>query len=202
MDAAERVILTEGADALTADRLAEVSGVSRRTIFNHFNSVVEVAHARMSQYLVDLRGTYEPAYSDATTGFEAKLLSDARAVFTPENVEKYLGPTTAIALKLIEAGQEPNSWEPQITYQLSQQTFEKTLAAYPNAKPVHLKVIVKLFINIIEGGLDLWAEQYFTAQEQNQPLPNMEDLHHLIHEGFDYVQVFVNAAPTTAPECK
>ena len=39
MDAAEKLVLAGGLKALTADALAKESGVSRRTIFNHFSSV-------------------------------------------------------------------------------------------------------------------------------------------------------------------
>lgn len=40
--AAVSIVTAEGMDALTADRIAEVAGVSRRTLFNYFGRVEEV----------------------------------------------------------------------------------------------------------------------------------------------------------------
>jgi len=51
MDAAEKLVLAGGLKALTADTLAKESGVSRRTIFNHFSSVEAAAVERLNEYL-------------------------------------------------------------------------------------------------------------------------------------------------------
>ena len=48
MDAAEKLVLAGGLKALTADTLAAESGVSRRTIFNHFSSVEAAAVERLN----------------------------------------------------------------------------------------------------------------------------------------------------------
>ena len=44
-DAAVRIVATEGMDALTAERIATVAGVSRRTVFNYFDRVEDVLTA-------------------------------------------------------------------------------------------------------------------------------------------------------------
>lgn len=43
--AAVEIVGTEGIDALTADRIAEVAGVSRRTLFNYFARVEDIVTA-------------------------------------------------------------------------------------------------------------------------------------------------------------
>lgn len=43
--AAVEIVGTEGLDALTADRIAEVAGVSRRTLFNYFARVEDIVTA-------------------------------------------------------------------------------------------------------------------------------------------------------------
>jgi AcrR family transcriptional regulator len=43
--AAIQIVSTEGIDALTADRIAEVAGVSRRTLFNYFARVEDIVTA-------------------------------------------------------------------------------------------------------------------------------------------------------------
>jgi AcrR family transcriptional regulator len=43
--AAVEIVGTEGLDALTADRIAEVAGVSRRTLFNNFARVEDIVTA-------------------------------------------------------------------------------------------------------------------------------------------------------------
>lgn len=44
-DAAVQIVAADGIDALTADRIAAVAGVSRRTLFNHFDRVEDVLTA-------------------------------------------------------------------------------------------------------------------------------------------------------------
>lgn len=45
--AAVEIVTAEGLDALTADRIAEVAGVARRTLFNYFPRVEDVLTATM-----------------------------------------------------------------------------------------------------------------------------------------------------------
>jgi AcrR family transcriptional regulator len=45
--AAVEIVAADGLDALTADRIAEVAGVSRRTLFNYFARVEDVLTATM-----------------------------------------------------------------------------------------------------------------------------------------------------------
>lgn len=45
--AAVSILIEEGIEAVTADRIAEVAGVSRRTLFNYFNRVEDVLVAQV-----------------------------------------------------------------------------------------------------------------------------------------------------------
>lgn len=52
-DAAVQIVATDGVDGLTADRIASVAGVSRRTLFNHFERVEDVLTASVEDLIVD-----------------------------------------------------------------------------------------------------------------------------------------------------
>lgn len=51
--AAIEIVATEGIDALTADRIAEAAGVSRRTLFNYFARVEDVLTATIETVTAD-----------------------------------------------------------------------------------------------------------------------------------------------------
>ena len=55
VDAAYALLEAEGPDALTADRLAAAAGISRRTLFNHFESVEAVLVSRAEDILERVR---------------------------------------------------------------------------------------------------------------------------------------------------
>lgn len=48
-DAAVQIVAADGIDGLTADRIAAVAGVSRRTLFNHFERVEDVLTASVEE---------------------------------------------------------------------------------------------------------------------------------------------------------
>jgi AcrR family transcriptional regulator len=49
--AARRLLQDEGPDALTAEKVADAAGVSRRTLFNYFSSVEAVLNAPLTAFL-------------------------------------------------------------------------------------------------------------------------------------------------------
>lgn len=50
-EAARRLLADEGADALTAEKVADAAGVSRRTLFNYFPSVEAALNAPLTSFL-------------------------------------------------------------------------------------------------------------------------------------------------------
>ena len=54
--AAVEIVGTDGLDALTAERIAEVAGVSRRTLFNYFARVEDVLSASMDTATAEMCG--------------------------------------------------------------------------------------------------------------------------------------------------
>jgi len=52
-DAAVQIVAADGIDALTADRIAAVAGLSRRTLFNYFDRVEDVLTASVEDLVTD-----------------------------------------------------------------------------------------------------------------------------------------------------
>lgn len=50
-EAARRLLADEGPDALTAEKVADAAGVSRRTLFNYFSSVEAALNAPLNAFL-------------------------------------------------------------------------------------------------------------------------------------------------------
>jgi AcrR family transcriptional regulator len=52
-DAAVQIVAADGIDGLSADRIAAVAGVSRRTLFNHFDRVEDVLTASVEDLMAE-----------------------------------------------------------------------------------------------------------------------------------------------------
>lgn len=83
--AAVEIVGTDGLDALTAERIAEVAGVSRRTLFNYFARVEDVLSASMDTATAEIidaivaRPAGEPLRTSALVVLEELAESPALA---------------------------------------------------------------------------------------------------------------------------
>ena len=83
--AAVEIVGTDGLDALTAERIAEVAGVSRRTLFNYFARVEDVLSASMDTATAEIidaivaRPAGEPLRTSAMVVLEELAESPALA---------------------------------------------------------------------------------------------------------------------------
>lgn len=200
LEAAEKIMVEQGAAALTPEELARVANVSRRTIFNHFQSALDAVHERMGQHIADLLARYKPSLNPATTGFERTLLHEARKVITLPNIAAHLYPAITIGISLLEANHSQD-WKYPMMAAARQHLLEESKRAYPQVRPIRLAVFVNLLIDIIESSVELWLAQYFARQSRGEPEPTMSELFDSMIEGFDYIQQFI-APPSASPESK
>lgn len=104
--AAIEVLVERGLEELTADRIAEVAGVSRRTLFNYFPRVedvltasLEAATAETIDAIVD-RPADEPLRTSALVVLEAMI--DGPVFAQARELERAAGRSTAIRRFLLE----------------------------------------------------------------------------------------------------
>ncbi|KQV67613.1 hypothetical protein ASC64_10270 [Nocardioides sp. Root122] len=104
--AAIQVLGDEGLEALTADRITEVAGVSRRTLFNYFPRVEDVLTASLEAATVETidaivaRPADEPLRTSALVVLEAMV--DGAAFSQARQLERAAGRSTATRRFLLE----------------------------------------------------------------------------------------------------
>ena len=100
MDAAEKLVLAGGLKALTADALAKESGVSRRTIFNHFSSVEAAVVERLNDYLRRIFESSPTFCIPRGAHPEQDMLNGVRAAFTTERLAEHVEPHARLLFAL------------------------------------------------------------------------------------------------------
>ena len=100
MDAAEKLVLAGGLKALTADALAKESGVSRRTIFNHFSSVEAAVVERLNDYLRRIFEVIPDFCIPRGAHPERDMLNGVRAAFTTERLAEHVEPHARLLFAL------------------------------------------------------------------------------------------------------
>ncbi|WP_374455815.1 TetR/AcrR family transcriptional regulator [Nocardioides sp.] len=104
--AAIQVLVEEGLEELTADRIAEVAGVSRRTLFNYFPRVEDVLTASLEAATVETidaivdRPADEPLRTSALVVLEAMI--DGPVFAQARELERAAGRSTATRRFLLE----------------------------------------------------------------------------------------------------
>jgi len=104
--AAIQVLVDEGLEELTADRIAEVAGVSRRTLFNYFARVEDVLTASLEAATLETidaivdRPADEPLRTSALVVLEAMV--DGPVFAQARELERAAGRSTATRRFLLE----------------------------------------------------------------------------------------------------
>jgi TetR/AcrR family transcriptional regulator of autoinduction and epiphytic fitness len=92
LDAAARVFATQGYDAASMDHIAEVSGASKRTVYNHFASKDVLFRAVVDRFLAQSHELKEIPY-DPHTSLAAQLTRFADSILALTRHEQWLGLT-------------------------------------------------------------------------------------------------------------
>lgn len=73
LDAALSILRKQGADSLTVDAAADLASVSRKTVYNHFNSRYALIDEAAAQWMAATIGTLETVAQDESLGFIERL---------------------------------------------------------------------------------------------------------------------------------
>ena len=107
-DAAVQIVASDGIDALTADRIAAAAGVSRRTLFNHFDRVEDVLTASVEDLVAETIDAVveRPAHEPLRAALCAVLedIVDSPAFAQVRDLERAAATSPATRRFLLEFG--------------------------------------------------------------------------------------------------
>lgn len=73
LDAARRHLFTYGYSALTMDEIAAELGISKKTVYVHYESKDAIVEAILSRFVAEVRANAEAIFNDRALSFPAKL---------------------------------------------------------------------------------------------------------------------------------
>ena len=92
LDAAAQVFAAQGYDAASMDYIADVSGASKRTVYNHFTSKEVLFHAVVDRFLAQSHELKEISY-DPHTSLASQLARFADSITALTRNQQWLGLT-------------------------------------------------------------------------------------------------------------
>jgi AcrR family transcriptional regulator len=153
-DAARRLVQDEGADALTAEKVADAAGVSRRTLFNYFPSVEAVLNAPLTAFLDRAAAGLEELPADlpptvAAVDALAALAGESEGLATVADVFMLAQANPQLARLQLEA------WD-----QCAAQIHEAMSARVPVAAGFELAVYVHAVVGAGRAAFQAWADRH------------------------------------------
>ena len=90
LDAAMRVFIDEGYDGASMDRIADIAGASKRTVYNHFSSKEALFQAVLTRLISDIMALKQIPYSPkASLASQLEKFADAKIAFAEQ--KEWLG---------------------------------------------------------------------------------------------------------------
>lgn len=96
LDAAQQAFIEDGYENTSMDRIAELAGASKRTVYNHFSSKEELFQAVIERLLRDAYALKQIPY-DPGNSLEAQLTAFADAKLTFTQNDTWMGMMTVTA---------------------------------------------------------------------------------------------------------
>lgn len=197
MDAAETIVLEGGSKALTADTLAARSGVSRRTIFNHFASVEDAATQRLNEHFNRIFEALPPINNSSSHTLERELIDGVRGVFTADKLPEHLAPYMHMMYALQNFKMDPKDQECgedyscQAIFSATQRVMELAQRYYPDVDEMRSHIFAHILVVTIGSGV----YSFFTENSADPAqLNNTERMQSYIERSLDYVENLISGA--------
>ena len=191
MDAAEKLVLAGGLKALTADVLAKESGVSRRTIFNHFSSVEAAVVERLNEYLRRIFEVIPDFCTPRGAHPEQDMLNGVRAAFTTERLAEHVEPHARLLFALHDYALDNKFNEYSSTSYLNsiEMVIDKLWQERQDIPRMRIAIFGNLIASAICEGI---ATSFYDAEGNPQPPENAEKMRENIEHCLDYVEELID----------
>jgi AcrR family transcriptional regulator len=193
--AARRLLQDEGPDALTAEKVADAAGVSRRTLFNYFPSVEAVLNAPLTAFLdraaarlVELPADLPPTI--AAVDALASLAGESEGLATVADVFMLAQGNPQLARLQLEA------WD-----QCAAQIHEAMSARVPAEAGFELVVYVHAVVGAGRAAFQSWADRHLDDYRSDAALADLQQ--HLtialeqLRDGFPALRSLAPHTPRT-----
>lgn len=170
-EAARRLLADEGADALTAEKVADAAGVSRRTLFNYFPSVEAALNAPLTSFLdraTDGLDRLAPDLPPTIAAVEvlAALAGESESLASVADVFMLAQSNPQLARLQLEA------WD-----QCAAQIHEAMSARVPAEAGFELAVYVHAVVGAGRAAFQSWADRH---PDDYRSAVALADLQHLL----------------------
>jgi AcrR family transcriptional regulator len=191
--AALRLLRDEGVDALTAERVADLAGVSRRTLFNYFPSVEAALNAPLETFLDGAIARFDevPADLPATTASVEAL----RALGGPREGLAAVAEVFVLAEGIPQLSRlQLEAWD-----HTADRMHEAMSQRAPAAGRFELAVYVHAVVGAGKAAFRHWAEQHPVDYLSDAAVDDLQD--HLtfaleqLRDGFPGLQALEQPAP-------
>ena len=195
MDAAEKLVLAGGLKALTADTLAKESGVSRRTIFNHFSSVEAAAVERLNEYLDRIFEVIPDFCTPTGPHLERDMLDGVRAAFTTERLAEHVEPHARLLFALHDYSVDNKFNEYSSTSYLNsiEMVVDKLWQQRQDIPRMRIAIFGNLIASAVCEGI---AASFYDAEGNPQPPENAKKMRENIEHCLDYVEELIDGKYT------
>lgn len=192
MDAAEAIVLEGGAKALTANALAARSGVSRRTIFNHFPSIEAAVTERLNEYLDRIFEVVPQYCTPIGTHPEREMLERLRASFTIEKLKEHVAPYSQLFFAFQDFtfgfNAETCRYNPHAFMASIDQVIDNLWADRQDIPRLRLANFVNILADAVGEGV---AEFFRQSAENPSTFKDVDRMRECILESLDYIQKLI-----------
>lgn len=194
VDAALNLLRESPAEPVTADRIAEAAGISRRTFFNYFGSVEAALNAQLDDFL-ETAVVHLAAVPESLPAAEAAIRA-LRETFTPER----LGPVAELFLLAQSnpqlARMQLESWD-----DCAERIVDFLRTAAPDAPPLASAAFAHAVVGAGRAAFLHWGQQHDNTAPTQRFSPNRaatEQLHALLLEALTQLRDGFSALQTRA----
>lgn len=191
MDAAEKLVLAGGLKALTADALAKESGVSRRTIFNHFSSVEAAAVERLNEYLNRIFEVIPDFCTPIGPNFERDMLDGVRAAFNTEHLAEHVEPHARMlfALQDYSIDNKFNEYSSTSYMNFIEMVVDKLWQQRQDIPRMRIAIFGNLIASAVCEGI---MASFYGSEGNPQPPEDAEKMRENIEHCLDYVEELID----------
>jgi AcrR family transcriptional regulator len=157
LDAAAALMRERRSTDFSVDELAAAADVSRRTVFNHFDSLEAAVTAATGRMLVDIVDAMEAEAANAS-GDDATVLGDLAAAGSAE----HLVPTIAYLMEVLGADAKESSEHGAVLMQRGIALYTERMSAsiarrHPRADALQAALLVSAFCGGLLGLVEHWT---------------------------------------------
>jgi TetR/AcrR family transcriptional regulator, regulator of autoinduction and epiphytic fitness len=159
LDAAANLMHRSGGTSFSVDELAAAADVSRRTVFNHFDSLEDLVIAVAEEMFGDLMGDIEAQTASPSSEPET-VLADLAAIADADRMV----PAVASLVAIFGGVDGPPSNRDAVLMQRAMALFTVRISAamtgrHPDLDPLSLDLVVAAFLGGMLGFVERWRTE-------------------------------------------